>query len=61
MRTFVLFLFSGIWCLYYAWRGTVPPTWNPGEKLQPGSRMRGSTRAIYWMGGASLTALGIIL
>jgi hypothetical protein len=39
MGTFVIFLGLGIWFLYHAWRGTVPKTWNPGEKLMGSSLM----------------------
>jgi hypothetical protein len=60
MGTFVIFLGLGFWFLYYAWRGTVPKAWNPGEKLASGSRMRASTRALFWIGGALFTALGIV-
>jgi hypothetical protein len=50
-----LFLGVGIWCLYYGWRGIVPD----GREI--GKPMRVSTRFIYWLGGALLTGLGIVL
>jgi hypothetical protein len=50
-----LILVTGIWCLYYAWRGIVPDGHGVGE------RMRASTRFIFWLGGALLTGLGIVL
>ncbi len=56
-----LFLAAGIWCLYHAWRGIVPDTWNPGNKLEVGAPMRGSTRVIFLFGGLMLTALGVSL
>ena len=50
-----------MWCLYYAWIGTVPKTWEPGGNAEAGKPMRASTRYIYAVGGVFLTALGMIL
>src|SRR5882762_5047362 len=41
-----LVLGMGIWCLYYAWRGIVPPC---GAKHEVGKPMRISTRLIFWI------------
>ena len=58
--TTYLFLGCGIWCLYHAWRGIVPNTVS-ATKDEVGKPMRGSTRFIFWVGGAMLTGLGIVL
>jgi hypothetical protein len=54
-----LFLGSGIWLLYQAWRGVNPKVWNPGSKA--GQQMRGSTRAIFLLGGITLAGFGMVL
>ncbi len=61
MVTSYLFLATGLWLLYQAWRGVVPNVWNPGEKLEAGQRMRPSQRFLFAWGGIMLSALGIIL
>ena len=59
--TTYLFLFAGLWCLYFGVRGTNPNSWNPGGQKEVGKPMRTSTRAIYCVGGVLLTALGVVL
>jgi hypothetical protein len=56
-----MFFGVGLWCLFYAWRGTVPDVWNPGSKPKVGEPMPRSTRFIYGLGGALLTGLGLLL
>lgn len=61
MVTSYLFLGTGLWLLYQAWRGVVPNVWNPGGKLEAGQRMRPTQRFLFGLGGIMLTALGIAL
>lgn len=59
--TTYLFLGTGLWLLYHAWRGVVPNIWNPWGKLQIGQRMSFGQRFIWGLGGVLLTGLGFVL
>jgi len=56
-----LFIGSGIWLLYRAWRGIENSNWSFSKKDWASRPMSRRTRVIFLFGGIALTSFGFFV